>query len=99
MLDIEREDYNNARHLWKDTRNAEATLAIFPKRAMAERKLLMFYSRNPGQHANAIKNVKCMFLCCNRPLDLLLLFFIVTQTHVVFVFSRISILCLEPSCL
>ncbi|KAG0743702.1 hypothetical protein G6F57_007998 [Rhizopus arrhizus] len=53
----EREDYNNARQLWKDTRNAEATLAIFPKRAMAERKLLMFYSRNPGQHANAIKNL------------------------------------------
>ncbi|CEG83732.1 hypothetical protein RMATCC62417_17608 [Rhizopus microsporus] len=53
----EREDYANARQVWKNTKNAEAALAIFPKRAMPERKLLGFYSRFPEQHKKAIKSL------------------------------------------
>ncbi|KAL7317776.1 multisubstrate pseudouridine synthase 7 [Mucor circinelloides] len=51
----DREEYHIARTLWKDTHDAAAVYAIFPKRGFAERKLLSFYTRNPGQHAKAIK--------------------------------------------
>lgn len=54
---LDRHEYHVARTLWKDTHDAEAALAIFPKRAFSERKLLNFYCRNPGQHAKAIKSV------------------------------------------
>lgn len=54
---LDREEYHNARTLWKDTHDASAVLPIFPKRGFAERKLLSFYIRNPEQHAKAIKSV------------------------------------------
>ncbi|KAI7907261.1 pseudouridine synthase [Cokeromyces recurvatus] len=53
----EREDYHRARTLWEETQDAKATLAILPKRAFSERKLLQFYSNNPNQHAKAIKSL------------------------------------------
>lgn len=55
---VDREEYHIARTLWKDTHDAAAVYAIFPKRGFAERKLLSFYTRNPGQHAKAIKAVR-----------------------------------------
>ncbi|KAI8881358.1 tRNA pseudouridine synthase D [Backusella circina FSU 941] len=53
----DRDEYAKARQLWVDTQDASATLAIFPKRGMSERKLLQYYLRNPGQHAKAIKSL------------------------------------------
>lgn len=58
-IDIDREDFDAARKLWKDTHDPEAALAIFPKKAYSERKLLHFYVRNPESHAKAIKSVSC----------------------------------------
>lgn len=55
---IDRAEFDAARKLWKETHDAEATLAIIPKRAYSERKLLNFYIRNPESHAKAIKSVK-----------------------------------------
>lgn len=54
---VDRLEYQKARELWKETRDPEAALAIFPKRAYSERKLLSFYSRTPDNHAKAIKSV------------------------------------------
>ncbi|KAG2212659.1 hypothetical protein INT47_000636 [Mucor saturninus] len=53
----DREDFDTARKLWKDTHDPEAALEIFPKRAYSERKLLHFYVRNPESHAKAIKSL------------------------------------------
>ncbi|KAG1447865.1 hypothetical protein G6F56_009121 [Rhizopus delemar] len=53
----DREDFGTARQLWKDTKDAEAALAIFPKRAFSERKLLSSYMRRPEQHETAIKSL------------------------------------------
>ncbi|KAI8369919.1 pseudouridine synthase [Blakeslea trispora] len=53
----ERPEYHAARTLWQDTHDAEAALAIFPKRAFSERKLLNFYARHPGNHNKAIKSL------------------------------------------
>ncbi|KAI8366468.1 pseudouridine synthase [Choanephora cucurbitarum] len=53
----ERPEYHNARKLWQDTHDAESVLAIFPKRAFSERKLLTFYARHPGNHSKAIKSL------------------------------------------
>ncbi|GAA5811004.1 hypothetical protein MFLAVUS_004433 [Mucor flavus] len=53
----DRAEFDAARRLWKETHDAEATLAIFPKRAYSERKLLNFYIRNPESHAKAIKSL------------------------------------------
>ncbi|KAI9260830.1 pseudouridine synthase [Sporodiniella umbellata] len=51
------EAFGEARKLWKDTKDAEATLAIMPKRAFAERKLLSSYARRPENHECAIKSL------------------------------------------
>ncbi|KAI9469723.1 MAG: pseudouridine synthase [Benjaminiella poitrasii] len=53
----EREDYHTARTLWAETHDAKDVLAILPKRAFPERKLLQFYSKNPDQHAKAVKSL------------------------------------------
>ncbi|KAI8647380.1 pseudouridine synthase [Parasitella parasitica] len=53
----DREEYHIARTLWKDTHDPDAVLAVFPKRAYAERKLLASYARSPAQHAKAIKSL------------------------------------------
>lgn len=56
---VDREEYNVARTLWKETQDAEEALAIFPKRAFAERKLLSFYAKHSLKHDKAIKSVTC----------------------------------------
>lgn len=68
-INIDRDEYAKARKLWVETQDAAATLAIFPKRGMSERKLLQFYLRSPGQHAKAIKSV-CFFFEIDRVDDL-----------------------------
>ncbi|CAO3631876.1 unnamed protein product [Cunninghamella echinulata] len=51
------EAYANARNLWKKTKDASATLAIMPKRATSEFKLLKSYEMFPGNHKKAINNL------------------------------------------
>ncbi|KAI8096451.1 pseudouridine synthase [Halteromyces radiatus] len=49
--------YAKARELWAETKDPKATLAIFPRRANAEIKMLKSYERFPGNHQKAIKNI------------------------------------------
>ncbi|CAO3639272.1 unnamed protein product [Cunninghamella blakesleeana] len=49
--------YDKARSLWKETKDPSATLAIFPKRANSEIKLLKSYERFPNNHEKAVRNL------------------------------------------
>ncbi|KAI8071095.1 pseudouridine synthase [Gongronella butleri] len=49
------EGFDRARQKWKETRDAEATLALMPKRANVEIKLLRSYERFPEDHFRALK--------------------------------------------
>ncbi|CAO3599103.1 unnamed protein product [Absidia cylindrospora] len=49
--------FDKARKLWAETKNPKEVLAIIPKRANAEIKILKSYERFPGNHQKAIKNI------------------------------------------
>lgn len=105
ILKKDREEFDEARKLWAETHDPEAALAIFPKRAYAERKLLNFYIRNPDSHAKAIKSVSKKRKLHefsrgkNKKKINFFVLFLVTQEYVIFVFSCLSILHLEPCCI
>jgi tRNA pseudouridine13 synthase len=49
--------FDKARQLWAETKDPKQVLAIMPKRASAEIKILKSYERYPGNHQKAIRNV------------------------------------------
>ncbi|SAM01769.1 hypothetical protein [Absidia glauca] len=49
--------FDKARQLWAETKDPKQVLAIMPKRASAEIKILKSYERYPGNHQKAIRNI------------------------------------------
>ncbi|KAI8384851.1 pseudouridine synthase [Radiomyces spectabilis] len=50
----EKLEFAKARQVWYETRDATAALALFPKRARAERTIIGTYIQSPGDHKRAI---------------------------------------------